>query len=169
MGGEQGDEASVDGADDLHDLAVLGLIEAVAAVLLRDLEAEGPHLPEPLHHIGRDLAVTVDLLGVDFGAQELSQLLDERARWLADVLVGVRIGVDQAQLEVPEEQVPHERVVAPLLLARPFRDAPRFGLGRMRLNRAHRSTPLDHVYRLRSHAVIRGPIHSARRRCFSST
>jgi hypothetical protein len=116
------------------------------AVLLRDLEAEGPHLPEPVHDLGRDLPVPVDLLGVDFGAEELTHLLDERAGCRADVLVGIRIGVDQAQPKVSEEEVPHERVVSPLLFARPFRDAPRFGLARMRLNRAHRFTCL--IYRV---------------------
>jgi hypothetical protein len=103
---------------------------------------QGSHLPESVHDLGRDLPVPVDLLGVDLCAQELPQFLDERTRRRADVLVGIRVGVNQAQPEVAQEQVPHERVVSPFLFARPFRDAPCFGLARMRLNRAHRLSRL---------------------------
>ena len=138
MSREERYETSVDAADNRQDPAVLALIEAEAAVLASDLEAERPHLPQAVHDVWRNLALPIDSLRIDLGAQELPHLIDIGARPLADVLVRIRVGVDEVQTEVSEEEVSDERRVAPLGLARGFRDpaglrlayVPRSGLDR---------------------------------------
>ena len=59
---------------------------------------------------------------IHFGAQELTQFVEQRPAPVGDERVRVGVRIDQAEPEVSEEQVPDERRVLPLALSRIFRD-----------------------------------------------
>ena len=75
----------------------------------------------------RDLAVAVDAVRIHLVPQEDAEVLRPRAGALGDEVVGVGIGVNRVEPELPEEQVPDEGAPAPVGLARRLGDLP--GLG----------------------------------------
>jgi hypothetical protein len=126
--GEEGHDVAVHRAQELHDLLVFAVREPEAAVLLRDLHAEGAHLPQVLDHLVRVLAGGVDLHGVHVVAEETLHLVVERGE-LGALRARQRIGMDEVEPEVPQEQLAHEAGLRPFLLARGFRDLQGFPFG----------------------------------------
>jgi hypothetical protein len=135
---EQGRDVAVVAAEQLHDPAVLDLIEPEAAVLLRNLHPEGAQSLQPVHDLARVLAGSVDLAGTDVIAQERLEALVELGE-LRPLLQRVRNRTDQVHLEIPEEDLLQEARLGPLGLPCGFRDAQGLPLALTvnRLRRAH--------------------------------
>ncbi|CAB4956091.1 unannotated protein [freshwater metagenome] len=116
--GEEGAEGAVPGADHGQGAVVVDLGEPEAAVLLRDLHAEGAELLEPVDDLVRDLRVALDLEVIDLVGQEALELLEEdlAARRLLGVVRRQR--VHQVEAEVAEVELLAEGGQLPVGLAR---------------------------------------------------
>ena len=107
--------------DRREDAHVVGLTEAEAAVLGRDLDAEQPEVCQSAHHRGRNLTRAVDLLAVHVLSTPRIHLRDPL---VADGLVfGLLVGKREAHgdVEVAHEHRGHERLRLPVRFAALFR------------------------------------------------
>src|SRR5581483_7903605 len=129
VGGQQRGDVRIVAADELHRRRVLTHGEPEPAVLLRDLDAEGAELPEPVDDLLRVLARLVDRDGVDLLAQERLQRVVELLK-LRPPLPHGRKRVDVLQEEVAEEELAQEGPSRPFLLAGLLGDLSRLFLAR---------------------------------------
>ena len=106
--GEQGGEVSVLARDQPHGVGVAVLAQAEAAVLGRDLDAEGADLSQTLHDLGRDLPLAIDLVAVHPLLHEALELLHERPGPGEIRRVGLGKGMHQIEPERTLEQLSHE-------------------------------------------------------------
>ena len=127
---EQRGQVAVDAGDHADRVGVAGLAQAEPAVLLGNLDAEGAELPEPLDHVGGNLALPVDPIAVDPLDEESLQPLHERPGALHVGGIHGGEGVDELESERALEQLPDEAGCLPLLLAGALGDLARFLLGR---------------------------------------
>src|SRR5215207_2750419 len=77
--GQEGDERTVLRRDHLHGADVRELRKSEPTVLLRDLDAEGAHVPKFLHVRLGNLAATIHFLRRE-SLEERAQLVEERLR-----------------------------------------------------------------------------------------
>ena len=124
------------------DPLVLDVAEPQAAVLLRDLHAEGAELAQAVHHLLGILARGVDLHRIHLVAQELLDGVVEGGE-LRPLLRRQRIRVDQVETEIAEEHLPQEARLLPLGLAGSLRHLPRFELADLHILRHDLSPLLD--------------------------
>ncbi len=75
---QQRSEVPVQTGDKADGMGVGQLVEAEPAVLLRDLDSEGAHLPQAGDVLPRDLPVAVDGIAVHFVPHEGRELFHER-------------------------------------------------------------------------------------------
>ena len=81
------------------------MAEAEPAVGLGDLHSEGADRGQSLDGLVRELPVPFDERGVDIGLAELAHPLAELLAAFARLIVGHRMRMDQAQLEIAEEEL----------------------------------------------------------------
>ncbi len=149
VSGEQGAYVAAIRAEQLHDPVVLDVGEAEAPILLRNLHAEGTELPQALKHMLGIFAGPIDLRGVDFVLEEGLELLVELAEF-GTLVAGERVGMDEVEAEVAEEEFLDEARVLPLRLSSRLRDLAGFkladvlaGVLRLRLCISHGSSCLS--------------------------
>ncbi len=123
-----------------RDRAVVGaLVQSQPAVLAGDLDAERAQPAEPVQHLGRHAALTLDALRIHLVLSERAQLHEELLRAGLRLRVRLRMRMDQIEPEPAEEQLPHEARQRPFALSRRLRDRACFAFRDLRRRRAHRS------------------------------
>jgi hypothetical protein len=115
--------------------------EPEPAVLPRDLDAEGAELREPVEHLLRDPALSVDGVAIDVGASVTLERRQERRG--PELLLGLRLGMrmDEAEVGATLEERLREAPLLPVLLACVLGDFPGFVLCRQLGVARHGSLP----------------------------
>ena len=93
----------------LEDAAVAGLREALAAVLLRHVEAAEPALAELADHVVADPALLLDRPRIDLLGGVLAQPADQIADLALLALVGPRVREDEVLVDLAQEERLRER------------------------------------------------------------
>ncbi len=143
VGRQQRGQVAVAAADQPHDLVVLDVAEALPAVFLGDLHAEGAQPPQAVQHGFGVLAGAVDLGRVDLVLQERLHLPEELLE-LGPLFLGQGEGVDEIEPEVAQEELADEAGGFPLLLPRGLGHLPGLefaDLGLLRI--CHGVPPID--------------------------
>ena len=161
--GEQRRDRGVPDAGHRQRAVVVDLREPEAAVLLGDLHAHRADPLEPLDDLVGELRVALDLQRVDLVLEERPQLGEEALALLDRRVVEPRLGMDQVEAEVAEEQLLAEARQLPFLLARGLGDLPGLALGDIG---GHVILP-ERSFRVMSQSIIPSPSadrrgHSAR-------
>ena len=104
---------------------VVHLGKAEPAVLLGDLHAQCAEALQPVDHALGNPRLTLDLERVDLGLEEFAQLGQESLSLLHRLRIETRLGMDQIEPEVAQEQFLGEARQLPLRLARGLRDLAR--------------------------------------------
>ena len=133
--GEQRRDRRVPHAGHRQRAVVVDLREPQAAVLLGDLHAHRADPLEALDDLVGELRVALDLERVDLVLEERPQLGEEALALLGRRVVEPRLGMDQVQAEVAEEEFLAEARQLPFLLARGLGDLP--GLALAHIRRGH--------------------------------
>ena len=133
--GEQRRDRGVPDAGHRQRAVVVDLRQAEAAVLLGDLHAHRADPLEALDDLVGQLRVALDLQRVDLVLEERPQLGEEALALLDRRVVEPRLGMDQIEAEVAEEEFLAEARQLPFLLARGLGDLP--GLALAHIRRGH--------------------------------
>ena len=120
--GEQRREVAVLAGHQSDRVGVAVLAQPQAAVLGRDLDAEGADVAQLLHELGRNLPVAVDLVAIHPLLHEALELVHERLGAREIRRIGLGEGMHQVEPERALEQLAHEAGRFPLLLARRLGD-----------------------------------------------
>src|SRR5580704_16111289 len=112
--------------DQHHRAVVIDLREPEAAVLLRDLHAQGANRLESVDHLVGDPPLGLDCLRIDLVLQKRAEDPQETLAFLYSVERQIRLGGDQVRLEVAQVEPLTKAGQLPVLLPSRLRDRSSF-------------------------------------------